>query len=82
VIIRDEDEKREQHLKLLRESLEAPARLEILFRASEHDFSAAAFHYKCDNIENTFTLVKTGFDNILDEVCMECSRKGYGQRRR
>ena len=30
-----------------------------LFRASEHDFSPAAFHLYCDNKENTLVLVRT-----------------------
>jgi hypothetical protein len=33
--------------------------LERVFRASEHGFSAVAFHKHCDDIEDTLTLVRT-----------------------
>ena len=31
----------------------------IIFRASENDFSAEAFHRKCDNTPNTLLLLET-----------------------
>jgi hypothetical protein len=40
-------------------------RLALLFRASEHDFSARAFHAHCDDAEDTLTLVCTEYGKIL-----------------
>ena len=37
-----------------------PKKLELLFTASEHKFSSAAFHNYCDDIPNTLTLIRTG----------------------
>ena len=34
--------------------------MELLFTASQHNFSSAAFHKHCDNIPDTLTLVRTG----------------------
>ncbi len=39
--------------------------MNFLFRASEHSFSAASFHKYCDNIPNTFTLIKTNYGKII-----------------
>ena len=64
-IISKEHEKREEYLKFLRDSLEYPKKVELLFRASEHNFSAAAFHKKCDNIPDTFSLIKTKFGKTI-----------------
>ena len=36
-------------------------RVERLFRASEHDFRAKAFHQKCDNQEDTLVLIRNEF---------------------
>lgn len=44
---------------LLFNSLNSPKRLSLLFRASEHDFSAVKFHQYCDGIPHTLTLVRT-----------------------
>jgi hypothetical protein len=41
------------------EALDNPQRVELLFRASEHEFSAKKFHEKCDDLEDTFVLVLT-----------------------
>lgn len=49
----------------LREVLKNPQKLKLLYRASENAFSASAFHYKCDEIPNTVTLVKTEFGKII-----------------
>ena len=40
-------------------------RVERLFRASEHGFSAEAFHQKCDNQEDTLVLVRTEFGKTI-----------------
>ena len=39
--------------------------MERLFRASEHGFSAKAFHQKCDNQEDTLVLVRTQFGKTI-----------------
>ena len=49
----------------MRESLEYPKKVELLFRASENNFSASAFHKNCDNIPDTFTLIKTQFGKTI-----------------
>ena len=40
-------------------------RVERLFRASEHSFSADAFHNKCDNKEDTLVLIRTEFGKTI-----------------
>ena len=40
-------------------------KIELLYRASEHKFSAQSFHKKCDNIADTLTLVKTEFGKVI-----------------
>jgi hypothetical protein len=41
------------------QTLSRPKELQLLFRASEHDFSAAAFHARCDGTPDTLTLLRT-----------------------
>jgi hypothetical protein len=55
----------EEQVKFLFQSLKNPKQLQLLFRASEHDFSAIAFHSKCDNIEDTLTIVRTEFGKTI-----------------
>jgi lipopolysaccharide biosynthesis regulator YciM len=64
-IIKQGGESTGNHLQLLRDSFGRAVRLEVMFRASEHGFSAAAFHAKCDDIEDTLTLVRTEFGRTL-----------------
>ena len=40
-------------------------KIERIFRASEHQFKASAFHKKCDNIEDTLTLIRTDFGKTI-----------------
>ena len=40
-------------------------RVERLFRASEHGFSVASFHQKCDNQEDTLVLIRTEFGKTI-----------------
>ena len=40
-------------------------KLRLIFRASEHEFRAAAFHQKCDNIANTLTVARTEFGKTI-----------------
>jgi hypothetical protein len=65
LIIRLEDKDVGSHLQLLRVSFGCSVRLELMFRASDHGFSAKAFHAKCDNIEDTLTLVRTEFGRTI-----------------
>ena len=41
---------RNQEINFLSEALGRPCRLKRIFRASEHNFRADAFHKHCDNI--------------------------------
>ena len=52
-------------IKFIRESLCRPSALKLLFRASEHSFSAEAFHEHCDKAEDTFVLVRTEFGKTI-----------------
>jgi hypothetical protein len=55
-----------RHKKLLN-LCEFPAgqKWNLLYRASEHGFSADDFHSKCDNHANTLTVIKTTNGNIF-----------------
>ena len=37
----------------------------MLFRASEHSFRSDAFHYKCDNRQDTLVLIRTEFGKTI-----------------
>ena len=63
--ILNKDHKKEEHFKLLRDNLEYPSRLKLLFRASEHRFSAKTFHEYCNYVPDTFTIVETEFGKII-----------------
>jgi len=39
--------------------------LHLLYRASEHEYSAKEFHKKCDGIVSTLTLVETEYGNVI-----------------
>ena len=45
--------------------LQQPKRLKLLYRGSDNEFSAKAFHQKCDSIRNTLTIVKTEFGTTI-----------------
>lgn len=45
-------------------SLNSPAKLELLFRASDHDFSALKFHQFCD-VPDTLTIIATEFGKTI-----------------
>ena len=47
------------------EALNRPKRFELLFRASEHNVRAAAFHAKCDKKEDTVVIVRTEFGKTI-----------------
>ena len=48
-----------EQAEFLLRALGDPVRVERIFRASEHSFSAKAFHQKCDNVPDTLVLVRT-----------------------
>ena len=43
--------------------------VQLLFRASENEFSAKRFHTRCDGKNNTLTVAKTEFGNIVAGFC-------------
>ena len=55
----------EQQIRFIADSLNQPKKLQLLFRASEHQFKAAAFHQHCDGIENTFVIARTDFGRTI-----------------
>lgn len=59
VILRAGDEESRSELEYLRQTLNLPTKMELLYRGSENGFRAAAFHDKCGEVENTLTLVLT-----------------------
>ena len=54
-----------KHTQFISDSLCRPSAMRLLFRASEHKFSAEAFHRHCDRAENTFVLVRTKFGKTI-----------------
>ena len=40
-------------------------RMILIFRGTEHGFTADRFHKKCDNIPNTMTFVKTDVEKVF-----------------
>ena len=61
----------QEQFQFLMKQLDQPRRslkavnLELLFRASEHSFSAKAFHDHCDGIKDTLTLVRTDIGRTI-----------------
>jgi hypothetical protein len=64
-ILKPNEAKFQENLNFIFESLDKPRGLQLLFRASEHQFEAVKFHEKCDNIEQTFTLIRTEFGKTI-----------------
>ena len=56
---------RTKQINFLLEALKRPKRMDLLFRASEHDFRASSFHAKCDNKPNTIVLIRTEFGKTI-----------------
>ena len=54
-----------EDMKFISDSLCHPSEMRLLFRASEHQFAAEAFHSKCDGINDTFVLVRTEFGKTI-----------------
>ena len=57
--------KRDEYIGYAKKMLNNPKKMELLYRGSENNFSAAVFHTKCNNINDTFTLVRTEFGKII-----------------
>ena len=55
----------EQQIRFIADSLNQPKKLQLLFRASEHQFKAKAFHQHCDGIKNTFVIARTDFGRTI-----------------
>ena len=51
--------------KLLTTKLPSIRRFNLLFRASDHKYSAAKFHEYCDNKPGTITIIKSNWGNIF-----------------
>ena len=49
----------------IKNCLSNPKQLKLLFKASQHQFSAAKFHQLCDGIPNLLVLVKTEFGKVI-----------------
>lgn len=49
----------------IKNCLNNPKQLKLLFKASQHQFSAAKFHQLCDGIPNLLVLVKTEFGKVV-----------------
>ena len=49
----------------IEDTLGDPKKLNLVFRASEHDFKAQTFHEKCDNLPHTLTIIKTEFNKRI-----------------
>lgn len=43
--------------------------IQLLYRASQHDFTAKKFHDICDGKTNTLTIVKTEFGRLAGGFC-------------
>ena len=54
-----------EQLKFIFEALDNPKELQLVFRASENGYSAAAFHKACNSVPNTLTILKTEFGKTL-----------------
>jgi len=54
-----------QKLKFMIPEIDHPEEFQLLYRASEHEFSGEAFHIHCNNIKDTLTLVRTEFGKTI-----------------
>ena len=48
-----------EDIKYISESLCTPKEVRLIFRASENQFRASAFHHYCDGIKDTLTILRT-----------------------
>lgn len=42
-----------------------PRGLQLLFRASDHQFDAVKFHEKCDDVDQTLTIIRTEYGKTI-----------------
>ena len=54
-----------EQLEFLNKILNYPEKADIIYRASSNQFSASAFHKKCDNVTDTLVLVRTEFGKTI-----------------
>ncbi len=59
------DELASEQISFLRQILNNPKQIQLLYRGSENGFSASNFHQKCDNIPNTLVIVRTEFGKTI-----------------
>ena len=52
-------------MKFISESLKNPKGFQLLYRASQDGFGAEHFHKHCDNISDTFVLIRTEFGRTI-----------------
>ena len=64
-ILKEEDPKSKEMCEFIAKELSHPKELVLLFRASENNFSAKAFHQKCGDKANTLTIVRTEFGKTI-----------------
>ena len=55
----------QEQLRFIQQALGRPATMKLLFRASEHGFSAKEFHRWCDGKAPTLVVVRTNFGKTL-----------------
>ena len=65
VEIIDKSKVRKEQAEFILKAVNNPKKVERIFRASEHSFSVAAFHQKCDNKADTLTLIRTEFGKTI-----------------
>ena len=56
---------KKSELDFLNEILDKPKKSQLLYRGSEHNFSALKFHELCDSYPHTLTIVKNEFKKII-----------------
>ena len=54
-----------KQIQFIADSLNKPKKLQLLFRASEHQFKAKAFHEHCDGVADTFVIARTNFGKTI-----------------
>ena len=47
------------------EILNYPKKVEMIFKASDYNYKAEAFHEKCDNINDTLIILRTEFNKTI-----------------
>ena len=51
--------------KYILKTLSFPAEMKLVYRASENEFNLSKFHKICDDMENTFTVIKTEHSKLI-----------------